>query len=77
MLAGDIVVGWPKGGHGPVGSRRGAQAVNLGYWAQPADLIGSTGRCCRIHHGEAAPEVGHHKHFRDSCGVDVREFEKP
>jgi nitroreductase len=42
MLAGHVVVGWPKGGHGPVRRRPLAQVVNLDHWDQPAtDLLGS------------------------------------
>jgi nitroreductase len=41
MLAGHIVVGWPKGKHGSVRRRPLADAVNLNHWDQPAgDLIG-------------------------------------
>lgn len=35
MLAGHIVVGWPKGKHGRVRRRPVADAVNLDYWDQP------------------------------------------
>ena len=35
MLAGHIVVGWPKGRHGPVRRRPLAQAVNLDHWGEP------------------------------------------
>jgi nitroreductase len=42
MLAGHVVMGWPKGGHGPVRRRPLAQVVNLDHWDQPAtDLLGS------------------------------------
>ena len=37
MLAGHIVVGWPKGKHGPVRRRPLAEAVNLDHWDKPAD----------------------------------------
>jgi nitroreductase len=37
MLAGHIVVGWPKGKHGPVRRRPLAAAVNLDHWDEPAD----------------------------------------
>jgi nitroreductase len=41
MLAGHIVVGWPKGRHGSVRRRPLADAVNLDHWDQPGrDLIG-------------------------------------
>jgi nitroreductase len=36
MLAGHIVVGWPKGRHGPVRRRPLAAAVNLDRWGAPA-----------------------------------------
>ncbi|OBI97578.1 nitroreductase family protein [Mycobacterium asiaticum] len=36
MLAGHIVVGWPKGNHGPVRRRPLAEAVNLDRWDRPA-----------------------------------------
>ncbi|MET0704771.1 MAG: nitroreductase family protein [Mycobacterium sp.] len=40
LLAGHIVVGWPKGRHGPVRRRPLAGAVNLDRWDQPAtDLV--------------------------------------
>lgn len=35
MLAGHIVVGWPKGRHGPVRRRPLAQAVNVDHWGEP------------------------------------------
>ncbi|WP_310773969.1 nitroreductase family protein [Mycobacterium sp. Z3061] len=35
MLTGHIVVGWPKGRHGPVRRRPLAQAVNLDHWGEP------------------------------------------
>jgi hypothetical protein len=41
MVAGHIVVGWPKGGHGPVRRRPLTEVVNLDRWDQPAaELIG-------------------------------------
>jgi nitroreductase len=41
MLAGHVVVGWPKGTHGPVRRRPLAAAVNMDRWDQPAaDLLG-------------------------------------
>jgi nitroreductase len=40
MIAGHIVVGWPKGKHGPVRRRPLAEAVNLDHWDEPAgDLV--------------------------------------
>jgi nitroreductase len=36
LLAGHVVVGWPKGHHGPVRRRPLAGAVNLDRWDQPA-----------------------------------------
>ena len=40
MLDGHIVVGWPKGKHGPVRRRPLAEAVNLDHWNEPAnDLV--------------------------------------
>lgn len=35
LLTGHIVVGWPKGRHGPVRRRPLAQAVNLDHWGEP------------------------------------------
>ena len=38
MIAGHVVVGWPKGKHGP--SRRPlAEAVNLDRWDEPASEL--------------------------------------
>jgi hypothetical protein len=39
MIAGHVVVGWPKGNHGPV--RRGplAEAVNPDRWDEPASEL--------------------------------------
>jgi nitroreductase len=40
MLAGHIVIGWPKGSHGQVRRRPAAEAVNLDHWDEPAqDLL--------------------------------------
>jgi nitroreductase len=36
MLAGHIVVGWPKGRHGPVRRRPLGEVVNLDHWDEPA-----------------------------------------
>jgi nitroreductase len=36
MLAGHIVVGWPKGRHGPVRRRPLSEVVNLDHWDEPA-----------------------------------------
>ena len=36
MLAGHVVVGWPKGRHGPVRRRPVAEAVNVDRWDEPA-----------------------------------------
>src|SRR5882757_1815025 len=36
MIAGHIVVGWPKGKHGPVRRRPLAEIVNLDGWDRPA-----------------------------------------
>jgi nitroreductase len=38
MIAGHIVVGWPKGKHGPLRRRPLADVVNLDHWDEPADL---------------------------------------
>jgi nitroreductase len=37
MIAGHIVLGWPKGRHGPVRRRPLAEVVNLDRWDEPAD----------------------------------------
>jgi hypothetical protein len=39
MIAGHIVVGWPKGKHGPVRRRPLAEFVNLDHWDRPADNL--------------------------------------
>lgn len=42
LLAGHVVVGWPRGHHGPVRRRPLTRAVNLDRWDEPADeLLGS------------------------------------
>src|SRR3954454_13220631 len=45
MLAGHIVVGWPRGRHGPVQRRPVSEVVSLASWGQPAEelLTGSAG----------------------------------
>ncbi len=41
MMAGHIVIGWPKGRHGPVRRRPLATACNVDHWDEPpADLLG-------------------------------------
>ncbi|OBG41328.1 nitroreductase [Mycobacterium alsense] len=43
MVAGHVVVGWPKGNHGPVRRRPLAEFVNLDRWDQPAEgLVSGT-----------------------------------
>jgi nitroreductase len=40
MIAGQVVIGWPKGRHGPARRRPLAEAVNLDSWDEPAgDLL--------------------------------------
>jgi nitroreductase len=39
MLAGHIVVGWPRGRHGPVRRRPLVDAVNLDRWDAPAPFV--------------------------------------
>jgi nitroreductase len=39
MLAGHVVIGWPKGAHGPVRRRPLSEAVFLDRWDQPAPGI--------------------------------------
>jgi nitroreductase len=39
MLAGHIVVGWPRGNHGPLRRRPLADAVALDHWDQGADAL--------------------------------------
>jgi nitroreductase len=39
MLAGHVVVGWPKGRHGPVRRRPWQAAVNSDHWDEPAPDI--------------------------------------
>lgn len=40
LLAGHVVVGWPRGSHGPVRRRPLADAVCLDHWDTPATGIG-------------------------------------
>lgn len=41
MLAGHIVIGWPKGKHGPVRRRPLSESVNIDHWGERAgDLLG-------------------------------------
>ena len=37
LVAAHVVVGWPKGKHGPLRRRRLAEFVNLDRWDEPAD----------------------------------------
>lgn len=39
MVAGHIVVGWPKGNHGPLRRRPLAEFVNLDRWDTAADGV--------------------------------------
>jgi len=39
LIAGHVVVGWPKGRHGPLRRRPLATAVNLDRWDAPADEL--------------------------------------
>ena len=39
LLAGHVVIGWPRGKHGPVRRRPLGDVVNLDRWDQPAPLI--------------------------------------
>ena len=39
MLAGHVVIGWPRGHHGPVRRRPLTNAVNLDHWDAPADEL--------------------------------------
>ena len=42
LIAGHVVVGWPKGRHGPLRRRPLTTAVNLNRWDAPADeLLGA------------------------------------
>ena len=43
LVAGHIVVGWPKGKHGPVRRRPLADFVNLDRWDEPADDLVAAG----------------------------------
>lgn len=43
LVAGHVVVGWPKGSHGPVRRRPLAEFVNLDRWGEPADGLASSG----------------------------------
>ncbi len=42
MVAGHVVVGWPKGRHGPLRRRALAEFVNLDRWGEPADDLVAT-----------------------------------
>ncbi len=42
MVAGHVVVGWPKGRHGPLRRRALAELVNLDRWGEPADDLVAT-----------------------------------
>ena len=39
MVAGHVVVGWPKGKHGPLRRRPLSEVVNLDRWDEPADEL--------------------------------------
>ena len=39
MLAGHVVVGWPRGHHGPVRRRPLSGVVYLDRWDAPASLV--------------------------------------
>ena len=39
MLAGHVVVGWPRGHHGPVRRRPLAEVVSLDHWGEGAEAI--------------------------------------
>jgi nitroreductase len=43
MLAGHVVVGWPKGSHGPVRRRPWQDAVSLDHWGERAPDIEAAG----------------------------------
>jgi hypothetical protein len=43
LVAGHIVVGWPKGKHGPVRRRPLAEFVNLDRWDEPAGALLAAG----------------------------------
>jgi len=42
MVAGHVVVGWPKGKHGPLRRRPLAEFVSLDRWGEPADDLLAT-----------------------------------
>jgi nitroreductase len=44
MLAGHVVIGWPKGKHGPVRRRPLAESVNLDHWDVPGGSVFDTAR---------------------------------
>lgn len=39
MLAGHVVIGWPRGSHGPVRRRPVAEVTNLDRWDTPASIF--------------------------------------
>lgn len=39
LIAGHVVVGWPKGTHGPLRRRPLAEFVNLDRWGEPGDEL--------------------------------------
>ena len=44
MIAGHVVVGWPKGRHGRLRRRPLAEVVNLDHWDEPANTLLTAGR---------------------------------
>ncbi|MGO9928796.1 MAG: nitroreductase family protein [Mycobacterium sp.] len=43
LVAGHVVIGWPKGKHGPLRRRPLAEFVNLDRWDEPADDLVAAG----------------------------------
>lgn len=43
LLAGHVVVGWPRGSHGPVRRRAAAEVTNLDHWDAPAPIFDAEG----------------------------------
>jgi len=43
MLAGHVVIGWPRGNHGPVRRRPLAEVVFLDHWDEPATGVVGVG----------------------------------
>ncbi|HEX5144972.1 MAG TPA: nitroreductase family protein [Mycobacterium sp.] len=48
LLAGHVVVGWPRGRHGALRRRPLGKALNLDYWDSPADELAAAAEAWRV-----------------------------